>query len=120
MALLTEAPFLIRSRRPPADNRKTEGPTGKWGLRLRVELTGQLSNLCPAAERMLAKKKSQVSRTLATPRPQAQRQKHVRLSDAQRAELVARHRDGAFKKELARAYGIHVETVRAIIRRAEI
>lgn len=83
-----------------------------------VDLTGQLSNLCPAAERMLAKKSSQVSRTVASSRPSVHRQKHVRLSDAQKAELVQRHRDGAFKKELARAYGIHVETVRAIIRRA--
>lgn len=76
--------------------------------------------MCTAAERMLAKKKSQVSRTSAAPRPTAQRQKHVRLSDAQQAELVQRHLDGAFKKELARAYGIHVETVRAIVRRAEL
>jgi len=34
------------------------------------------------------------------------------------AELVARHEAGALKKELARTYGIHVETVRAIIRRS--
>ncbi len=45
------------------------------------------------------------------------RQRQVRLSDEQKAELVQRHRDGAFKKELARSYGIHVETVRAIIER---
>ena len=84
-----------------------------------MELTGQLSNLCPAAERMLVKKKSLASRTPATPRPTAQRQQHVRLSDAQRSEFVQRHLDGAFKKEIAPAYRIPVETVRAIIRRAE-
>jgi hypothetical protein len=33
------------------------------------------------------------------------------------AELVERHRDSAFKKELARAHGVHAETVRAITRR---
>lgn len=43
-------------------------------------------------------------------------QKQVRLSEEQQAELVARHEAGVFKKELARVYGIHVETVQAIIR----
>lgn len=37
----------------------------------------------------------------------------------QDAELTQRHHDGVFKEELARAYEIHVETVRAIVRRAE-
>jgi hypothetical protein len=41
----------------------------------------------------------------------------VRLSAEVQAELVARHEAGAFKNELARAYGIHVATVRAIIAR---
>ena len=67
---------------------------------------------------MLAKRKSLVRRGEAS-RPAARpQQQHIRLSDSQQAELVQRHRDGAFKKELARAYGIHVETVRAIICRA--
>lgn len=85
-----------------------------------VDPTGQLSNPCPALERMLAKRKSLVKRGEST-RPAPRRpQQQVRLSDAQQAELVQRHRDGAFRKELARAYGIHVETVRAIIRRAAL
>lgn len=68
---------------------------------------------------MLDGKKSQVSRGSAATLPTARLQKQVRLSRQQQAELVQRHRDGAFKKELARAYGIHVETVRAIIRRED-
>ncbi|MDR7252768.1 hypothetical protein J2X46_001753 [Nocardioides sp. BE266] len=46
----------------------------------------------------------------------AVRQKQVRLSEEQQAELVARHEACAFKEKLARIYGIHVETVQAIIR----
>lgn len=45
------------------------------------------------------------------------RQKQVRLSDRQQAELVERYQADAFKRELTRTYGVHVETVRAIIRR---
>lgn len=47
----------------------------------------------------------------------APRQKQVRLSEEQQAELVARYRAGALQKEFAQAYGVHVETVRAIIKR---
>lgn len=68
---------------------------------------------------MLSGKKSQVSARSAGIGGAPTRQRQVRLSDTQQRELVQRHRDGAFKKELARAYGIHVETARAIIRRAE-
>jgi DNA-directed RNA polymerase specialized sigma24 family protein len=82
-----------------------------------VDLSGQLSNLSPALLRMLDGKKSQVSRGSAAPTGRQVPQKQVRLSAAQQAELVQRHRDGAFKRELARAYGIHVETVRAIVKR---
>jgi DNA-directed RNA polymerase specialized sigma24 family protein len=46
-----------------------------------------------------------------------QRRKQVRLSQEQQAELDQRYEAGGSKKELARIYGIHVETVRAIIRR---
>ncbi|MEI2713590.1 MAG: hypothetical protein V9G04_09940 [Nocardioides sp.] len=67
---------------------------------------------------MLDGKKSQVRRTSAGSVLSPSKQRQVRLSDTQQAELVQRHREGAFKKELARAYGIHVETVRAILRRA--
>ncbi|MBF4161604.1 helix-turn-helix domain-containing protein [Nocardioides acrostichi] len=67
---------------------------------------------------MLDGKKSQVSRASTGSVPSPSKQRQVRLSDSLQAELVQRHRDGAFKKELARAYGIHVETVRAIITRA--
>ena len=49
----------------------------------------------------------------AAPTPQRQ----VRLSAQARQELVARYEAGVFKKELARMYGVHVETVRAIIAR---
>jgi DNA-directed RNA polymerase specialized sigma24 family protein len=69
---------------------------------------------------MLDGTKSLVRRTSDVGAPRATKQQQVRLSDAQQAELVERHREGAFKKELARAYGIHVETVRAIIRRAKL
>lgn len=69
---------------------------------------------------MLDGKKSQVSRSSANSQPAPAKQQQVRLSDTKKAELVQRHRDGAFKKELARAYGIHVETVRAIIRKRSI
>ena len=67
---------------------------------------------------MLDDKKSQVRRTGGTAEQTSAKQKQARVSDSQQAELVQRHRDGAFKKELARAYGIHIETVRAIIRRS--
>jgi len=36
------------------------------------------------------------------------RQKQVRVSDRQQAELVERYQAGAFKRELARTYGVHV------------
>jgi len=39
----------------------------------------------------------------------------VDLSAEAQRELVDRHAAGAAKKALARAYGVHVETVRAII-----
>lgn len=42
-------------------------------------------------------------------------QRQVRLADRDRVELVERYQAGVFTKEYARAYGIHVETVRAII-----
>lgn len=58
--------------------------------------------------------------TVASTAPQRTKQKQVRLSEQQQTELVERYRNGALQKELARAYGIHVETVRAIIRRAEL
>lgn len=67
---------------------------------------------------MLDGKNSQVSRHAAVAGGPAGQQRQVRLSRRQQEELVQRYRGGAFKKELARAYGIHVETVRAIIRRA--
>ncbi|WP_460599459.1 hypothetical protein [Flexivirga lutea] len=66
---------------------------------------------------MLSGKKSQVSARSASNISPRTQQRQVRLSDEQQAELVSRHREGAFKKELARAYGIHVETVRAIVKR---
>lgn len=67
--------------------------------------------------RMLMAANPQVRTASVAPRLDVRGQNQVRLSDIQRAELVQRHRDGAFKKELARVYGVHVETVRAIIRR---
>lgn len=67
---------------------------------------------------MLASASSQVRTNDVAPEAESgSRQKQVRLSDRQQAELVERYQAGAFKKELARVYGIHVETVRAIIRR---
>ncbi|UUW88634.1 hypothetical protein [Pimelobacter simplex] len=66
---------------------------------------------------MLSGKKSQVSAGSAGNSGAPVRQRQVRLSDSQQRELVQRHREGAFKKELARVYGVHVETVRAIVKR---
>lgn len=54
---------------------------------------------------MLDGKKSQVRRTSAHSVRAPSKQQQVRLSDTQRAELVARHRAGAFKKGLARSTG---------------
>jgi hypothetical protein len=56
---------------------------------------------------MLDGKKSQVSRHSAAVGGPMGYQKQVRLSDAQQAKLVQRHRDGAFQKELARVRGAH-------------
>ena len=68
---------------------------------------------------MLDGKKSQVSRRSDASGGLIGHQNHVRLPDTHQAELVQRYLDGASKKELAQAYGIHVETMRPIIRRAE-
>lgn len=81
-----------------------------------MEPTGQLSNLCPTMERMLAKKKSQVSRAVASPWPGVKRQKHVHLSLQQQADLVARYQSGATQGELGAAYGIERRTVIAIVK----
>lgn len=86
----------------------------------RVDLSGQLSNPSPSLLRLLRVTKHQVRSAVDEAEGPTPRQQQVRLSDTQRIELIQRHRQGAFKKELARAYGIHVETVRAIIRRAEL
>lgn len=66
---------------------------------------------------MLSGKKSQVSPRSGSDGSPPTRQRQVRLTGDPQAELVSRHREGAFKEELARAIGIHVETVRAIIQR---
>ena len=66
---------------------------------------------------MLQRETAPVCRARATREAGQAAQRQVRLSKADKAELVERFRAGAFKKELARAYGIHVETVRAIIAR---
>lgn len=67
---------------------------------------------------MLASASSQVGTNGVAPEAESgSRQKQVRLSDRQQVELVERYQAGAFKKELARIYGILVETAWAIIRR---
>jgi len=67
---------------------------------------------------MLDGSKSQVRRSATrSVSPSFTKQSAPALWDAQQAELVRRHRHGAFKKQLAPAYGVHVPTVRAIIRR---
>lgn len=68
-------------------------------------------------QRILETDRSKVRRDASKAGPPERKQKQVRLSRQQREELVELHRKGAFKKELARTYGIHVETVRAIVRR---
>ena len=82
-----------------------------------VRLTGQLSNPSPSLRRMLEREKSLVSKGAAGRSVRWAPQKQVRLSTQQQEELVQRYRNGAFKIELARAFGIRVETVRAIITR---
>lgn len=83
-----------------------------------VDLTGQLSNPCPELATWMRNANLQVrSGTDATSARRA-KQRQVRLSDAQRAELVDRYRVGALQRELAAAYGVHVETVRAILKRS--
>ena len=72
----------------------------------------------PELVRLLEGKKPQVDRGAVAAFPRHASQKQVRLSRQQQAELVQRQRDSAFKKELARSYGIHVDTARAIVRRA--
>ncbi|WP_454165327.1 sigma factor-like helix-turn-helix DNA-binding protein [Gordonia iterans] len=62
----------------------------------------------------------QVRPIFASIAPQRTKQKQVRLSGQQRQDLVDRYRAGALQRELAAVYGIHVETVRAIIRRAQL
>ena len=68
---------------------------------------------------MLRRQRAQVSAGLPPDHARRVGQRQVRLSDEDKAELIERHEAGAFKKELARLYGIHVETVRAIIKRHE-
>lgn len=68
---------------------------------------------------MLSTKKPQVKRHIELPATPPDRQRQVRLSRQEQEELVERFHAGAFKKELARIYGVHVETVRAIIQRHE-
>lgn len=65
---------------------------------------------------MLSGEKPQVRRPVASGTATPQRQRQVRLSRQQKDELIERFHAGAFNKELARAYGVHIETVRAIIR----
>jgi hypothetical protein len=66
---------------------------------------------------VLRRQKAQVSLGLPPDLAARAGQRQVRLSAAEPVEVVARYEAGAFKKELARIYGVHVETVRAIIAR---
>ena len=82
---------------------------------LGVDLTGQLWNPSRSLRAMLGRETAPDCRARTTRQGGHPGQRQVRLSTADKAELVERVRAGAFKKELARAYGVHVETVRAII-----
>jgi len=84
-----------------------------------VDLTGQLSNPPTQIVWLVENAKSQVRARVTALVASSQRQKQVHLSRQQREELVVRRQAGALQRELAAAYGIHVETVRAIIRRSE-
>lgn len=66
---------------------------------------------------MLDGTKSQVKRHVARSASASVGQRQVRLSRQQRADLIRRYDAGAQQKELAQAYGIHVETVREILKR---
>lgn len=67
-----------------------------------MDLTGQLSNPWPRTREVARHHvpAGQVARRAARARS-APRQKQVRLSEEQQAELVARHKAGALQKELA-------------------
>lgn len=84
-----------------------------------MDLTGQLSNPSYELLDLLSITSPQVTATSNVSAPPRTRQRQVRLSGQQREELVARHRAGALQRELAVTYGVHIETVRAIIRRSE-
>jgi hypothetical protein len=66
---------------------------------------------------MLRRQRAQVSQGLSPDVLKRRSQHQVRLSAEDQATLVDRYRAGAIKKELARVYGINVETVLAIIMR---
>jgi len=84
-------------------------------LSAQVDLTGHLSNPCPARLRLLDSLLPRIGDGCTGTAQTWPRQKQVRLSPEQQAALVARYEAGAFNKKLARIYGIHVETVRATI-----
>lgn len=65
----------------------------------------------------LLRKRSTVSPGISDDTGQRVVQRQVRLWGHVQAELVERYLAGGFKKELARIYGVHVETVRAITAR---
>ena len=82
-----------------------------------VDLTGQLSNYPTELKKLLYYTFAQVSTSIAGSVARKTTGKHVRLSRQLQTELVARRRSGALQRELAEMYGIHVETVRAVIQR---
>ncbi|MEP9384740.1 hypothetical protein [Nocardioides sp. KR10-350] len=84
-----------------------------------MDLTGQLSNPSPELAGLLRIEKPQVRPHLPEENRPKPKQKQVRLSGQQQSELADRYRAGALQREVAQAYGIHVETVRAIIRRSD-
>lgn len=80
-------------------------------------LSGQLSKLSPEAEKWLRAPLAQVKGLEPPTTGKNLRQRQVRLSGQQRAELVSRYQDGATHAELAAAYGIERRTSMAIVKR---
>src|SRR4051794_13701532 len=83
-----------------------------------MDPTGQLSNPSSRRGRLPNTALPQLRTPNESPGTKsAPRRKQVRLPEEEQAELVARHKAGAFKKELAQTYGAHVETVGAVVKR---
>lgn len=83
-----------------------------------LDLSGRPSNPDPKLTGMLQVAKPQVRAGVVPTPPPAPAPQAVRLTRQQRSVLVAQFEAGEGKKPLARAFGVDVRTVRAVITRA--